>query len=302
MDDGFGPFEGRGGLVVGIDEAIDGLTHLLRRGETGAAQSPALEDAEPALDLMEPGTVGGRVVEVDQGMALEPAVALGLMRVEVVEHNRDLPVRVLRDDLVEEVEEVEKLAPPPPVVARLHLSGDAVERGEQRGGAVPFIALAEAVHGSSLWQPDPSLSAFERLNRMLFVDRQHQRLFGRTEIKSHHVGGLGCKLRVGADAPTAPPLQTDAVFAQHAPDFIVADLRQSAGKQPAGPGGMAFGRRLVQPGKFSYGTAFNQNVPLVKNVGKQGPGTPQVGLVSFNGMDPNIRESYNFAFNLGCVI
>ncbi len=55
----------------------------------------------------------------------------------------------------------------------------------------------------------------------------------------------------------------------------------------------------TQPGKFSYATAFNQNVPLVKNVGKQGPGTPQVGLIAFNGMDPNIRESYNYAFNLG---
>jgi len=55
----------------------------------------------------------------------------------------------------------------------------------------------------------------------------------------------------------------------------------------------------TQPGKFSYATAFNQNVPLVKNVGKQGPGTPQVGLIAFNGMDPNIRESYNYAYNLG---
>ena len=54
----------------------------------------------------------------------------------------------------------------------------------------------------------------------------------------------------------------------------------------------------TQPGKFSYATAFNQNVPLVKNVGKQGPGTPTVGLLSFNGMDPNIRESYNYSYNV----
>lgn len=50
----------------------------------------------------------------------------------------------------------------------------------------------------------------------------------------------------------------------------------------------------TQPGKFSYATAFNQNVPLVKNVGLAN----QVGLLSFNGMDPNIRESYNYAYNL----
>lgn len=56
---------------------------------------------------------------------------------------------------------------------------------------------------------------------------------------------------------------------------------------------------VTQTGKFNYATAFNQNVPLVKNVGKQGPGTPTVGLLSFNGMDPHIRSSYNYAFNLG---
>ena len=54
----------------------------------------------------------------------------------------------------------------------------------------------------------------------------------------------------------------------------------------------------TQPSKFSYGTAFNQNVPLVKNVGKQGPGTPQVGLLSFNGVNPNIRSSYAYSYNL----
>ena len=50
----------------------------------------------------------------------------------------------------------------------------------------------------------------------------------------------------------------------------------------------------TQPGKFSYATAFNQNVPLVKNIGAAN----QVGLLSFNGMDPNIRESYNYSYNL----
>ncbi len=54
----------------------------------------------------------------------------------------------------------------------------------------------------------------------------------------------------------------------------------------------------TQTTKFNYATAFNQNVPLVKNVGKQGPGTPQVGLLSFNGVDPNIRSSYGYSYNL----
>ena len=55
---------------------------------------------------------------------------------------------------------------------------------------------------------------------------------------------------------------------------------------------------VTQPGRFSYATAFNQNVPLVKNVGKQGPGTPTVGLLSFNAMDPFIRSAYNYSYSL----
>ena len=55
---------------------------------------------------------------------------------------------------------------------------------------------------------------------------------------------------------------------------------------------------VTQPAKYSYATAFNQNVPLVKNVGNQGPGHPTVGLLSFNGEDPNIKSSYGFQYNL----
>ena len=55
---------------------------------------------------------------------------------------------------------------------------------------------------------------------------------------------------------------------------------------------------VTQAGKFSYGTAYNQNVPLVKNVGNQGPGHPTVGLLSFQGENPNIRSSYGFQYNL----
>jgi hypothetical protein len=55
---------------------------------------------------------------------------------------------------------------------------------------------------------------------------------------------------------------------------------------------------VTQPGKFSYATAFSQNVPLVSNIGKQGPGTPTVGLLQFYAMTRNLPSSYNYAYNL----
>jgi len=55
----------------------------------------------------------------------------------------------------------------------------------------------------------------------------------------------------------------------------------------------------TQPGKYSWAIGYNQGVPLISNVGKQGPGTPTVGVLSFNAIDPNIRSSYLYQYSLG---
>jgi hypothetical protein len=56
---------------------------------------------------------------------------------------------------------------------------------------------------------------------------------------------------------------------------------------------------VTQPGKFPWGVAYNQNVPLVSNFGKQGPGTPTSGLVSISAEDPNLRSAYIYQYNFG---
>ena len=47
--------------------------------------------------------------------------------------------------------------------------------------------------------------------------------------------------------------------------------------------------------KFPWAVGFNQNVPLVKNIGKPN----QVGLVGFSSEDQNIRSSYIYQYSLG---
>ncbi len=53
---------------------------------------------------------------------------------------------------------------------------------------------------------------------------------------------------------------------------------------------------VTQPGKFSWATGFNQNVPLVKF---NSAGQPVVGLVGFSAEDPNIRSAYVYQYNFG---
>jgi hypothetical protein len=56
---------------------------------------------------------------------------------------------------------------------------------------------------------------------------------------------------------------------------------------------------VTQPGKFPWAVGFDQTVPLVSNFGKQGPGSPTVGLLTFNAEDPNIRSAYIYQYNFG---
>ena len=53
---------------------------------------------------------------------------------------------------------------------------------------------------------------------------------------------------------------------------------------------------VTQPGKFSWATGFNQNVPLVKY---NAAGQPLVGLISISAEDPNIRSAYVYQYNTG---
>ncbi len=55
----------------------------------------------------------------------------------------------------------------------------------------------------------------------------------------------------------------------------------------------------TQPGKFPWAIGYDQTVPLVSNFGKQGPGTPTTGVLSFNAEDPNIRSAYLYQYSFG---
>jgi hypothetical protein len=56
---------------------------------------------------------------------------------------------------------------------------------------------------------------------------------------------------------------------------------------------------VTQPGKFPWAIGFDQNVPLISNFGRQGPGTPTTGVLTFQGIDPDLRSAYVYQYNLG---
>lgn len=61
---GGGPDERTAVVVVVLDEGVDLVSQLRDRREGSAADGLLGDDAEPALHLVQPGGVGGRVVGV----------------------------------------------------------------------------------------------------------------------------------------------------------------------------------------------------------------------------------------------
>ena len=79
------PAEGMSDLVPFINECEQLVLEFLKAGEIRRHEPFALQDGEPLLDLVHPGTMDGREVHAKPWMLLEPrADLLALMHSKVV--------------------------------------------------------------------------------------------------------------------------------------------------------------------------------------------------------------------------
>ncbi len=106
MDYALGPFKGHGILVPNICKGVNSFANVSYRGGTQFLKRLSCEDAEPDLNLVQPRSVGGSVVEADTWVSGKPPIVFGLMGVEVIQDNVQLLVRVERDNTVHEVQDL----------------------------------------------------------------------------------------------------------------------------------------------------------------------------------------------------
>ena len=98
---------------------IDRFAQLFDIDKAGSLERLAAQNAEPAFNLIKPRSVRWRKVKMHVGMALETAVVLGFVGVEIVENDVNfLFLAVGVDDPIHEIQELS--APPPFVVTGLH--------------------------------------------------------------------------------------------------------------------------------------------------------------------------------------
>jgi len=236
MDDVFGPLEGMGILGIGCGESIDSLAHF--PGRDGAQSSKCLspQDTEPALHLVQPGSVGGGIVEMDVGMSGQPPAMLGFMGVQVVQNDMQLCVGIEGDDAVHEVQEL--TATTTRVMAGSHQARGYFQSSKQGCSSMPFILMAESPHGLSIRQTQPPLGTLQRLNGWLLVYTDDDGIFRWIQVQSHDISGLLSKFRISADAPAMTPLKVNAVPTQYPPNVVRRYISQCPGQQSPRPGGV----------------------------------------------------------------
>ena len=96
-------------------------------------------------------------------MTLQPAVVLGLVGVEIVENDMDLPTGVLGDDAVHEVEKLDPAAAL--VLAPADLASGHVERCLQGRRAMSLVIIGLSCQRPAAPQLQITLLAFQRLDR-----------------------------------------------------------------------------------------------------------------------------------------
>ena len=136
--------------VVSTDEVIDRFTQLFDFDKAGSPERLAAQNAKPAFNLIKPGSAGRRKVQMHVGMALEPAVVLGLVGIEIVED--DVNFLFLAVGVYDAVHEIQELpASPTFVVTGIDQSSGGFKRREQRRRAMPFVFVSKARDSSPVW-------------------------------------------------------------------------------------------------------------------------------------------------------
>ena len=145
MDLGFGPDERFGIFIVFGNEGIDVLAKFGNGREGCILEGFSSQDREPDFDLVEPGGVRRREVEVDVGMTLDPTIGFRLVSIEVIEDDVKSGVRVVGDNIVHKVEKLD--AASALLVGDRDLAGRHFEGGEECGSAVSLVIMAVAGQG-----------------------------------------------------------------------------------------------------------------------------------------------------------
>ena len=172
-----------------------------RHFEVGNAVKDAASDgipgdqAEKALDEVDPGRRGRREVEMEAWVAFEPCLDLGMLVGGVVVHH-GMQIEGFRCLGIDGAQKAQELLMAVAIHALANdLAGGDVERGEQGRRTMALVIMRYGA-GAALLHWQPRLRAVEGLDLAFLIDAQHQCPVGRVEIKPNDVLNFFSELRI----------------------------------------------------------------------------------------------------------
>ena len=143
-------------LVVVFHKGIDLALEIGNRIEGAATDRLVGDQREPALDLVQPGTVGGREVQMKARAARQPGLHSSMLMGAVIVADQ-VHIEVLRDiglDVTQEGQEL--LVVMLGLALRQHGAVGDIKGRKQRGGAVADVVVGDAfdvaqAHGHTGW-------------------------------------------------------------------------------------------------------------------------------------------------------
>jgi len=250
---GVGPGEGLGALGrVGTDVVHDLRDELGLRVPHRVLEHVAGEDAEPDLDLVQPGGVGGREVQGQPPPLGRPGEYVPvLVHGEVVEDDVQLGARVGAVEGLQEAQEglvVVALHAAPRDLSRVHREGR-----QQAGGAVALVGGRQAPVGAGAHR-QLGLGAVERLDLALLIDADDEGVRRRVEVEAEDRRLLLLELGVGAaPAPVLRAVRPQSALAQ---DAVHRGGAEAAGGGEAADAPAARAVRGLGGRKRDHGEAF----------------------------------------------
>lgn len=280
---GGGPEEGPGIAVVMRHELVDALNELPDVPKRTAADRAVRDHAEPAFNLIEPGRVRRREVDVVARVVYEPTFHGRVLVCRVVVDD-EMHVELRRDAVIEVAQERQEFLV---TMSWLALRDDRaacdIERSEQRGRSMAVVVMGDTFNVPESDRQE-RLGAFECLNLRLLVYAQHERVFGRIEIQPNNVPDLLDEERIGGEFEVTGSMRLDVEQREIALNRALGD---------SGFGGQRTHRPLRGPFGFRSQSLVKQRRDALLVMGPRPPGsglTVQASQTEFPKASPPERH------------
>jgi hypothetical protein len=218
------PLERMGVMIPVGDEALDAQLKVFYAVEVAQLQALSVQDREPDLDLVQPGRVRRREVELEAIPMSSVPAPRGLARVgvQVVHHQVDPPARVGVGDAIKVSKKV--LLRPGWIAPPKNAPSAHVEAGEQAGRPVAHILELEASLLSDS-RAQRARRALKRLDAGLLVDRQdHFAARAAHGVQLYDVPHLLVEQRISAEEPHPEAVRADVGVSKNGANRRLTDL------------------------------------------------------------------------------